>query len=95
LKEQAELFCDELSDYLVQNNITAMLPLMYFEEDEDSVYFEWMFDRFRVGFLFSDEKGKSEWFLVSMVGGKSSRVRSFYKGRTTIEYVMAYIEGYA
>ena len=95
LKDQAEMFCDELSDYLTYNNVTATLPLMYFEEDEDSVYFEWIFDRFRFGFLFSDKEGKSEWFLVSMVGEKTNRVRSLYKGRTTIEYVMTYIEGCA
>jgi len=89
------MFCDDLSDYLTHNNVTAGLPPMHFEEDEDSVYFEWIFDKFRFGFQFSDKDGKSEWFLVSMVGDKPDRIRSLYKRRATIGYVMAYVEGYA
>ena len=89
------MFCDDLSEYLTNNDVAAVLPLMHFEEDEDSIYLEWIFDRFRIGFQFSDKDGKTEWFLVSTAGAKPERVRGPYKRRSTIEYVMAYVEGRA
>lgn len=94
VRMQATNFCDALSDYISRNDVMA-LPSLYFSLDEGDAFFEWIFDSFRFGFLFSSNPEESGWYLVTKAGGRNERFRSTFKGRETMEYVFNYIRANA
>lgn len=56
------IFMHILSQY---NGVPNVLPSLTITEDEDSVFLEWVFKDFRMGFTFCENEKESMWFLVS------------------------------
>ncbi len=90
VRMQATNFCDALSDCISRNDVVA-LPSLSFSLDEGDAFFEWVFDSFRFGFLFSDNPEESGWYLVTKAGGRNERFRSTFKGKETVKYIFNYI----
>ncbi len=94
VRMQATNFYDALSDCISRNDEMA-LPSLCLSLDEGDAFFEWVFDSFRFGFLFSGNPEESGWYLVTKAGGRNERFRSTFKGRETMEYVFNYIRANA
>lgn len=46
-------------------NTLNIFPLFTMNEDEDSVFLEWVFKDFRIGFTFCENDEESMWFMVT------------------------------
>ncbi len=76
IKSQATSFCELMSQYIQYTGVTFSLPEMYFTQEDDEAYFEWIFDQFRFGFVFAANPNESGWFQLSSFNESMERFKS-------------------
>lgn len=66
VRQKLILFVNEFTAVLERiQRISNLFPPLVFMEDEDSVFLEWVFKDFRIGFTFCENEDESMWFMIS------------------------------
>ncbi len=66
LRERLLLFIKMFTDILNRlSDMPNMLPAFVMTVEDDSIFLEWVFKDFRIGFTFCEYEEESMWFLVS------------------------------
>ena len=93
LKRQVEAFCSCLASGLVNSKIEITLPEFYLIEEADEFYLEWIFDYYRFGFDFFNNKEESGWFVLMKQDEGMFRFNSKFNDdyRKAVDYALAVI----
>jgi hypothetical protein len=60
-----QVFQDVLKNIMGNKQLSNSLPSMKMQEDEDSVFLEWIFKDLRVGFSFENDLEESSWYMIT------------------------------
>lgn len=63
IKSFQEVLIKEYNEKYIYNH----LPKMKIEEQDDSIFLEWIFKDFRIGFSIEDEIDESTWYIITNV----------------------------